>query len=336
MSEPKPYDLYAKAILKDPENLKVFLKEFLPKEILSHLDLSQLVFVPEEQISLSKEKRLLPDIIVQVPLLGKPLHLYILLEHKSYQDVSVYAQILNYISSLFEKALKEGSKPIPVLPFIFYHGEKPWLYPIEFVELFEIPPEIKSYFLNYRVLLLDLVRLNREELLKRIELYSVVYAYLYLLRSLDRPLEELLRGVVRFVEVVGKLSERERWYVELFLLIVSKEKGLDEEEVWIKLREVGGERMEFELKTYSERKYEQGLQEGLQKGLQQGIQEGLLREAQEMVLEVVEVKLGRVPEVLKREIEAEQDREKLRRLLRELVISLDPEKTLLNFGYSLD
>ncbi|MCX8042313.1 MAG: hypothetical protein N3A56_07490, partial [Thermodesulfobacteriaceae bacterium] len=99
---------------------------------------------------------------------------------------------------------------------------------------------------------------------------------------------------------------------------------------------------------YSERKYEQGLQEGLQKGLQQGIQqgiqeglqkglqEGLLRDAQEMVLEVVEVKLGRVPEVLKREIEAEQDREKLRRLLRELVISLDPEKTLLNFGYSLD
>ncbi|MCS7279670.1 MAG: hypothetical protein NZ530_06395, partial [Thermodesulfobacteriaceae bacterium] len=63
---------------------------------------------------------------------------------------------------------------------------------------------------------------------------------------------------------------------------------------------------------------------------------GLLREAQEMVLEVVEVKLGRVPEVLKRKIEAEQDREKLRRLVRELVISLDPEKTLLNFGYSLD
>ncbi|MDW8136527.1 MAG: Rpn family recombination-promoting nuclease/putative transposase, partial [Thermodesulfobacterium sp.] len=71
-------------------------------------DLSKFVLVPEEQVSLSKEKRLLPDIIVQVPLLGKPLHLYVLLEHKSYQDVSVYAQILNYISSLFEKALKEG------------------------------------------------------------------------------------------------------------------------------------------------------------------------------------------------------------------------------------
>ncbi|MCS7279554.1 MAG: Rpn family recombination-promoting nuclease/putative transposase [Thermodesulfobacteriaceae bacterium] len=87
-------------------------------------DLSQLILVPEEQVSLSKEKHLLPDIIVQVPLLGKPLHLYILLEHKSYQDVSVYTQILNYISALFEKALRKGSKPIPVLPFIFLSWPK--------------------------------------------------------------------------------------------------------------------------------------------------------------------------------------------------------------------
>ncbi|MCX7873436.1 MAG: Rpn family recombination-promoting nuclease/putative transposase [Caldimicrobium sp.] len=340
MAELKAYDLYAKAILKDPENLKAFLQEFLPKDLLPHLDLSQLSLVPEEQISLPKEKRLLPDLIAQVPFLGKPLHLYILLEHKSYQDLSAYAQVLNYISALFEKSLKEGSKPIPVLPFIFYHGERPWLYPVEFVELFEIPAEIRSYFLNYRVLLLDLVSLNREDLLKGIELYSVVYAYLYLLRNLDRPLEELLRGIVRFVEVVGKLGERERWYVELFVLIISKEKGLDEEEVLIKLREVGGERVEFELKTYSERKYElgfqQGIQQGLHQGLEQGLQQGLLKEAQEMVLEVVEVKLGRVPKQLEEQVKAETDREKLRKLLRELVITSEPEKVFINFGYSLD
>ncbi|MCX7873608.1 MAG: Rpn family recombination-promoting nuclease/putative transposase, partial [Caldimicrobium sp.] len=312
--------------------------EFLPKDLLPHLDLSQLSLVPEEQISLPKEKRFLPDLIAQVPLLGKPLHLYILLEHKSYQDLSAYAQILNYISALFEKALKEGSKPIPVLPFIFYHGERPWLYPVEFVELFEIPPEIKSYFLNYRVLLLDLVSLNREDLLKGIELYSVVYAYLYLLRNLDRPLEELLRGIVRFVEVVGKLGERERWYLEWFLLIISKEKGLDEEQVLIKLREVGGERVEFELKTYSERKYELGFQQGIQQGRLEGRLEGrfegLLEDAQEMVLEVVEVKLGEVPKGIEEQIKAETDREKLKKLHRELILASNPLEIIQQFGYS--
>ncbi|MCS7149959.1 MAG: hypothetical protein RMI93_04380, partial [Caldimicrobium sp.] len=71
-------------------------------------------------------------------------------------------------------------------------------------------------------------------------------------------------------------------------------------------------------------------------GLQQGRLEGLLEEAQEMVLEVVEVKLGRVPKQLEEQIKAESDREKLRKLLRELVITSEPEKVLINFGYSLD
>ncbi|MCS7150198.1 MAG: hypothetical protein RMI93_05620, partial [Caldimicrobium sp.] len=152
------------------------------------------------------------------------------------------------------------------------------------------------------------------------------------LRNLDRPLEELLRGIMRFVEVVGKLGERERWYVELFVLIISKEKGLDEEEVLIRLKEVGGEKMEFELKTYSERKYELGLQQGIQ----QGRLEGLLEEAQEMVLEVVEVKLGEVPKQLEEQIKAETDREKLKRLLRELVLASNPLEVIQQFGYRVN
>ncbi|MDW8095138.1 MAG: hypothetical protein RMI63_09000, partial [Caldimicrobium sp.] len=62
----------------------------------------------------------------------------------------------------------------------------------------------------------------------------------------------------------------------------------------------------------------------------------LLEDAQEMVLEVVEVKLGRVPKGLEEQIKAESDREKLRKLLRELVITSEPEKVLIKFGYSLD
>ncbi|MCS7149500.1 MAG: hypothetical protein RMI93_02015 [Caldimicrobium sp.] len=147
---------------------------------------------------------------------------------------------------------------------------------------------------------------------------------------------------------MGKLGERERWYVELFLLIVSKEKGLDEEEVLIKLKEVGGERVEFELKTYSERKYElglqqgieqgiqQGLKQGLQQGLKQGLQQGLLKDAQEMVLEVVEVKLGEVPKRLAEQIKAETNREKLKRLHRELILASNPLEVIQQFGYKVN
>jgi hypothetical protein len=50
---PLPYDLFAKAFLKDPENLKGFLSTFLPDHIKTHLDLDSPKIIPEEQVSLS-------------------------------------------------------------------------------------------------------------------------------------------------------------------------------------------------------------------------------------------------------------------------------------------
>lgn len=312
MQEPQSYDLYAKAVLKDIENLKALLFEFLPQNILKYLDLEQLSFVPEEQISLPKEKRLLPDLIVQVPFQKHFLQLYILIEHKSYQDLGVYSQILNYLSALFEKNLKEGIKPIPVLPFIFYHGKRPWLYPVRFVELFSLPKELRPYFLDYQIILLDLIKLSDEELLKRVEIYEVFYTFLYLVKNLDKPLEELLRVILRFVGLIGELSERDRWYVELFILMVSRCKGVDEEEILSKMREMGGEEVMREIKVYSERKYEQGIQQGIQ----QGIMRGLVMDAQELVIEALEERFGEVKEEIKLKIKAIEDREKLKRLHR--------------------
>ncbi|MDW8096146.1 MAG: hypothetical protein RMI51_05030, partial [Aquificaceae bacterium] len=82
------------------------------------------------------------------------------------------------------------------------------------------------------------------------------------------------------------------------------------------------------LKTYSEMKYELGLQ--------QSLQQGLLKDAQEMVLEVVEVKLGRVPKQLKEQIKAETDREKLKKLHRELILAPNPVEVIRRFGYKVN
>ncbi|MCS7199392.1 MAG: hypothetical protein N2327_00925 [Caldimicrobium sp.] len=52
-----------------------------------------------------------------------------------------------------------------------------------------------------------------------------------------------------------------------------------------------------------------------------------------MVLEVVEVKLGRVPKGLEEQIKAETDREKLKRLHRELILASNPLEVIQQFGY---
>ncbi|MCS7150285.1 MAG: Rpn family recombination-promoting nuclease/putative transposase [Caldimicrobium sp.] len=72
----------------------------------------------------------------------KTLELYFCIS--SNQDLSIYSQILNYISAPFETNIKEGKKLTPVLPFIFYHRSKPWLYPVRFADLFCLPEELKT------------------------------------------------------------------------------------------------------------------------------------------------------------------------------------------------
>ncbi|MCX8076951.1 MAG: hypothetical protein N3C57_07970, partial [Aquificaceae bacterium] len=82
------------------------------------------------------------------------------------------------------------------------------------------------------------------------------------------------------------------------------------------------------LKTYSEIKYEFGLQLGMR--------EGLLEGARETVLDVVEVKLGRVPKGLEEQIKAETDREKLKKLHRELILTTNPVEVIQRFGYKVN
>ncbi|MEM0326920.1 MAG: Rpn family recombination-promoting nuclease/putative transposase, partial [Desulfurococcaceae archaeon] len=60
---PQHHDALFKAFLNDPTNLKTFLQEFLPKPLLSYLSLDELQIIPPEKISLSKEKRLIPDLV---------------------------------------------------------------------------------------------------------------------------------------------------------------------------------------------------------------------------------------------------------------------------------
>ncbi len=66
---------------------------------------------------------------------------------------------------------------------------------------------------------------------------------------------------------------------------------------------------------------EEGKQIGLEEGKQIGLEEGLLRSAQEMVLTLIEGRLGYVPEGVSDRIRSVKDREFLRALAKRLVVA---------------
>jgi len=73
---------------------------------------------------------------------------------------------------------------------------------------------------------------------------------------------------------------------------------------------------------------EEGKQIGLEEGKQIGLGKGLLRSAQEMVLTLIEGRLGYVPEGVSDRIRSVKDREFLRALAKRLVVAEDVLKVL--------
>ena len=71
--------------------------------------------------------------------------------------------------------------------------------------------------------------------------------------------------------------------------------------------------------------FEQGLQQGLQQGVQHGLQQGKLQAARDMLLEVVAVRFGGVPDDVLAVVRRLETVEPLHALLRQALISTNLE-----------
>ncbi len=116
-----PHDEFFSYVFSDPENARDFLKENLPAEALSLLNLdtiriSKESFVDEELRSHQS------DILIEAALCspGEPAFIYILVEHKAYPDKWALLQLLSYPVKIWKG--KRGKKLPVIIPVIFYHS----------------------------------------------------------------------------------------------------------------------------------------------------------------------------------------------------------------------
>ena len=311
----KPHDRLFKLLFSDPQNLKDFIKYFLPKELVKHLDLNSLEIIPSEKSSLPQKKRKFLDLIIKCKIQEKTAHIYILFEHKSTPDKFTIIQIISYIISIWEENLRKGEEFIPVIPVVFYHGEGKWIYPVRVSDFFDVPEEIKRYILELEYILFDTEKLNDRELLLRIEFSNILIFGIYLLKNARRGKEFIKEGLKAFLEAIEEFEERHKIYFKEFLIYILEVGRVDEEELESMLLKEGGERVRSVVEKWIDKWIEQGIQ--------QGIQQGLILEAQEMVLSAIEVKLGYVPEEVEKKVKNTFDREKLKKLHKEIIKTED-------------
>ena len=103
-----------------------FLKAFLSPEILESWKNIIIKRMPTDFIDqYHKEKR--ADILVSIKnKKNNKQFAYVLFEHKATVDKDISKQLLRYIACIAENQEKNEGRRLPIIPIVFYHGERKW------------------------------------------------------------------------------------------------------------------------------------------------------------------------------------------------------------------
>lgn len=267
-----PHDSFFKKLFDNEENIRDFLKAYLPKELSSNLDFKTIKISDTEKEN-KKHKKYYLDLSVDCLIKNTQSKIYIVFEHKSYQDKLTLIQTLNYCLTIWEAEIENKQKHLtPIIPYIFYHGKSPSKLKKNFREYFEPNPAIDGYLMDFEFVIFDTTQIENHDIIKSIDnLY--LSASLLLMKNIFKDIKEL-KPILK--EIVTLDDDR---IIRLFEYIVVN-KDIEKDEFNEILLEVKGE---DKMSTLAQRWMDEGRAEGMQQGMQRGIQQGIFETAIRMI-----------------------------------------------------
>ncbi len=308
----QPHDRLFKALMSHPETAGALLHEYLPVEI-SELLASlppQLVdgsFVDEELRGYFSDR-----MFVATMLSGKPLHIYVLIEHKSYPDRKVGWQALRGTFAFLDQKTREN-KDWTLLPaivqMIFYHGEQEWHVPHEFITLVDANPILHPWLMNVRFVTVNLGNIEDAQIARHARLRAGLLALKYGTRDAKAQHDALETIVVALAEapellfpiviyLLTTFPELDRESVRGIVVRVSPQ---EETEMMSQFaREIVEQNKQIWWKEGRQEGRQEGIQIGEYKGRQEGIQIGEYKGRQEgasaLLMRQLKRRFGSLPE----------------------------------------
>jgi predicted transposase/invertase (TIGR01784 family) len=246
------------------------LKAKLPKELYQQLDLSGMALDPTSYIS-EAYKESLSDVVVKCRTKAKetPVDIYLLFEHKSYQDKKVLLQLLRYMYMMWEKDSDEKKPLRVIIPLVFYHGKDPWQIPTQFVQQFPVAEELQGFLLDFEYILFDTNQWDWESegnqpLKQNIFLLSAML----LMKAAFQQNVEIIRQVFRLWNQMGFVHEKER--INFLMIYIVETQDIPAQELTKMLEEtqIAGE---VTMPTLAQRLREEGKTQGHLLGKQEDL-----------------------------------------------------------------
>jgi predicted transposase/invertase (TIGR01784 family) len=228
------------------------------KDKAEFLELENLVFIQE---IFYRKKKLLYDVLIEIPIRDSCEKVYFLLEHKSRRANDFEIQIIKYMHVIRKWQKKEFGKLSLIIPILFYQGLDSW--DPEF-ELEEVRIINNPFFSGSKeeIIIFDLGKIEPLDVFTS----SEMRAGMLLLKIIRDPWEEFIEGWNKIREILNSME-------------ISKRIDLEEEMLDYIFRS-RTEDNDFLEEAIMGRKvltaYERALEDGIEKGREEGELKGKL------------------------------------------------------------
>ena len=175
---------------------------FLLKEKSELLELKDIGIIQDIYY---RKKKLLYDILYEIPIRNSSEKLFFLLEHKSRRAIDFQIQMIKYKHAIHKWQKKEFGKMSSIIPVLFYQGLDNWD-PLS--ELDEIKNLTNPILTGNReeFLVFDLQKIDPVSDFESLELR----AGLLLLKIIRDPWEEFIEGCAIIREILNSMEESKR------------------------------------------------------------------------------------------------------------------------------
>lgn len=274
----QPHDALFRALLDSPQRAGALLRDHLPSEVAALLapEPPQLVdgtFIDEE-LRASRSDRLFAVTLTD----GRAALLYTLLEHKSAPDPETPLQILGYMLAIWRRHLAEtGCPPTrlpPIIPLVFYHGDRPWTVPLSVPECVDAGPALRPHVDGLRYVLRDLGPIPYEELSRERAVRAVLGALKY----------AFVKGITRDIveRLVADLPDRDALEIQVVRYILG-------------VHDISVANVRAAVERAKPNRRDEIMPPAAQELIQQGRAEGLTEGKADMLLRLMRRRFGTVP-----------------------------------------
>ena len=284
------HDSYFKHLMEDKENVKDLIQATLPKKIVKHLKLDTLQKIDTQKVT-ADLKLTFADVAYRCKYKNNELTLTFIFEHKSTIAEMPHLQLLTYMVAMWRNEQKNNKKLTPIIPYVFYHGKRPWNKSSMESYFGELDKSLRAFIPNFDYILLETSKLSNAELRELFRRLPMQVGVFMLKNIFDA--QDLIENFTLFLDgIVGSknIDDLGDWLHSTLLYAMGyvQEKP---QTIIQKMKELSPT-LSQGFKSTFDMLLEEGIQKGRQEGIQEGIQKGIQKGKYERDIEVAKKMLS--------------------------------------------